>query len=60
MRGVGEGVVVIFLIPKTVSKHKIQLLPCKFCAFLYLSKERVANPPPERDLIQNYLTNHNE
>ena len=39
-----EGVGVILFIPKTVSKHKVQLLPSKVCAILYLSKERVANP----------------
>ena len=44
--GDGEGVGVIFFIPKTVSKHKIQLLPSKVCAFLYQSKERIANPHP--------------
>ena len=42
--GEWEGVGVILFIPWTVSKHKIQLLPCKVCAILYLSKERVANP----------------
>ena len=45
MRG-GEVVGVILFIPRTVSKHKRQLLPCKVCAILYLSKERVANPHP--------------
>ena len=42
----GEVVGVILFIPRTVSKHKRQLLPCKVCAILYLSKERVANPHP--------------
>ena len=32
----GVGGRVIFFIPKTVSKHKIQLLPSKECAILYL------------------------
>ena len=41
-----EGVGVILFIPRTVLKHKIQLLPCKVCAISYLSKERVANPHP--------------
>ena len=44
--GGGGGVGVILLIPRTVLKHKIQLLPCKVCAISYLSKERVANPHP--------------
>ena len=45
--GGGEvGVVVILFIPRTVSKHKIQPLPCKVCAILYLSKDRVAHPHP--------------
>ena len=42
---------VLLFIPITILKHKIQLLP---------SKEKVANPHRECDLIQNYLTNHNE
>ena len=41
-----EVVGVIFFIPRTVSKQKIQLLPGKVCAFLYLSIDRVANPHP--------------
>ena len=41
---------VILFIPITVLKHKIQLLPCKVCAFLYLSKDRVANPYPRMSL----------
>ena len=44
--GGGEGVGVILFIPRTVLKHKIQLLPCKVCAISYLSKETVANPHP--------------
>ena len=44
--GGGEGVGVILFVPRTVSKDNIQLLPCKVCAILYLSKERVANPHP--------------
>ena len=55
-----ERVGVILFIPRTVSKHKIQLLPCKVFAILFLSKDRVANLIPECGLIQNYLTNHNE
>ena len=54
------GVGVILFIPRTVSKYKIQLLPSKVCAFLYLSEDRADNPTPECDLIQNYLTNHNK
>ena len=34
----------ILFVPKTVSKHKIQLVPSKVRAILYLLKERVANP----------------
>ena len=41
-----EGVGVILFIPRTVSKYKRQLLPCKVCAISYLSKEKVANPHP--------------
>ena len=37
-----EGVGVILFIPK----HKVQLLPSKVCAILYLLKEGVANPHP--------------
>ena len=33
-------------IPRTVSKHRTQLLPCKLCTILYLSKDMVANPHP--------------
>ena len=58
--GGGEGVGVVLFIPRTVLKHKIQLLPNKVCAILQLIKEKVANPHPECDLIQNYLTNHND
>ena len=43
----GGGVGVILFIPRTVSKHKIQLLPSKVCAILYLLNEWVANPPPQ-------------
>ena len=39
----GRGWVIVF-IPRTVSKHKIQLLPIQVCAILYLSKDRVAIP----------------
>ena len=39
-----RGVRVILFVPRTVSKHKIQLLPYKVCAILYQSKDRVANP----------------
>ena len=60
MVGNGVGVRVILFIPRTVSKHKIQLLPSKVCPFLYLLKERVANPHPQCDLTQNFLTNHIE
>ena len=42
--GGGKGEGVILFIPRTVSKHNIQLLPSKVCAFLYLLKKRVANP----------------
>ena len=45
-RRVGVGVGVILFIPRTVSKHKIQLFPSKVCATLYLSKKRVAHSIP--------------
>ena len=38
MRGGGEGVEVILFIPRTVSKHKIHLLPSKVCAIWYMKK----------------------
>ena len=40
-----EGGWINLFIPRTVSKHKIQLLPSKVCAFLHLLKG-VANPHP--------------
>ena len=46
---------VFFFIPRTLSKHKIQLLPSKVCAFLYLSKDRVANPHPKMRLNSKLL-----
>ena len=49
------GVGVILFIPRTVSKHKIQLLPSKVCAIWYLSKERVANPHPLKKFSQNII-----
>ena len=51
--GGGKEVGVIFFIPRTVLKHKIQLFPNKLCAILYLSKYTVAHPHPIIDLIQN-------
>ena len=42
----GEVVGVILFIPRTVSKHKRQLLPSKVCAILHLLKDGVANPHP--------------
>ena len=53
--GGGEGVGVILFIPRTVSKHKVQLLPSKVCAILYLLKERVANPHPLNKFSQNII-----
>ena len=44
--GVEVRVGVILFTPRTVSKHKIQLLPSKVCAILYLSNDRVADPHP--------------
>ena len=35
------GVGVILFIPRTVAKHKLQLLPKKLCAILHLLKDRV-------------------
>ena len=46
---------VIFFIPRTVSKHKIQLLPSKVCAFLYVLKKRVVNPHPLKNFSQNII-----
>ena len=37
---------VILFIPRTVSKHKVQLLPSKVCAILHLLNKEVANPHP--------------
>ena len=37
---------VILFIPRTVSKHKVQLLPSKVCAIWYLLNKGVANPNP--------------
>ena len=42
-RGWGGDRVILF-ISRTVSKYKVQLLPSKVCAILYLLKEGVANP----------------
>ena len=50
--GGGKGVGVILFIPRTVSKHKIQLLPSKVCAIWYLFKERVANPHPLKNFLK--------
>ena len=44
--GGGEGVGVILFIPRTVSKHKVQLLRSKVCAVSHLLKKKVANPTP--------------
>ena len=44
--GGGEGIGVILFIPRTVSKHKVQLLPSKVCTILHLLKEEVAYPHP--------------
>ena len=46
----GEGVGVILFIPRTVLKHKVQLLLSKVFAVLYLLKDRVANPYPRISL----------
>ena len=53
--GGGKGVGVILFIPRTVSKHKIQLLPSKVCAIWYLFKERVAKPHPLKKFSQNII-----
>ena len=53
--GGGKGVGVFLFIPRTVSKHKIQLLPSKVCAILYILKERVANPNPLKFFSQNIM-----
>ena len=53
--GGGKGVGIILFIPRTVSKHKIQLLPSKVCAILYLLKEKVANPHPLNKFPQNKI-----
>ena len=50
MRGGEERVGVILFIPRTVSKHKIQLLLWKVFTILYVSKDRVANPHPRMRL----------
>ena len=51
----GEVVGVILFIPRTVSKHKIQLLPSKVCAILHLLKGWVANPHPLKQISQNII-----
>ena len=53
--GGGEGVWVILFIPRTVSKHKVQLLPSKVCAILHLLKKGVANPPPPNKFSQSII-----
>ena len=51
----GERVGVILFIPRTFSKHKVQLLPSKVCAILHLFKEGVANPQPLKNFSQNII-----
>ena len=58
--GGGEGVGVTLFIPRTVSKHKIQLTPAKFALFRTYQKKGLLAPTPECDLTQNYLTNQHE
>ena len=53
--GGGKGVGVILFIPRTVSKHKIQLLPSKVCAIWYLFKKRVVKPHPLKNFSQNII-----
>ena len=49
------GVGVLLFIPRTVSKHKIQLLSSKLRAILYLSKYRIANPRPLKNFFKNII-----
>ena len=51
----GKGAGVILFIPRTVSKHKIQLFPSEVCSILYLLKEKVANPHPLKKCSQNKI-----
>ena len=44
-----------FIHSKNSFKYKIQLLPSKVCAILYLFKERVANPHPLNKFPQNKI-----
>ena len=53
--GGGKGAEVILFIPRTVSKHKIQLFPSEVCSILYLLKEKVANPHPLKKCSQNKI-----
>ena len=52
-RGWGGAGVILF-IPRTVLKHKVQLLPTKVCAILYLLKDKVANPHPLKKIFSKY------
>ena len=53
--GGGKGAGVILFIPRTVSKHKIQLFPSEVCSILYLLKEKVANPHSLKKCSQNKI-----
>ena len=55
--GGGERVGVILFIQRIVSKDKIQLLPSKVCAILYLSKDKAANPYHLKCTFHNIIAN---